>query len=526
MSEAARPGRGLGELVGLLESRDLLRSVLPGREPPARVRVSDLVYDSRRAAPGALFVAVPGERADGHDFAVQAVAAGAVAVIVERAVPGVAVPQLLVPAARPALALAAAWLHGFPSRRLGIVGITGTDGKTTTSFMVRAMLEACGLRTGLVGTVEAIVGGEPRGNPARATTPEAPELQAHLAAMVAAGDEWAVVESTSHGLAQERVGEVAYDVSVVTNVTHEHLEFHRTHEAYRAAKRRLFERLAVGPANPEKGHGKTGIVNLDDEWVSEFAEAARAAGARLLGYGMDPGADVALAGLEEGARRLRMQVRTRRWQAPLELRLAGRFNAHNALAALSVGEALGLEPAAMRAGLEGLAGVPGRMERIEAGQPFAVVVDYAHTPDSLAKVLEGLAPTAAAGGGGLIAVFGSAGERDVVKRPLMGRVAGERCRLVVVTDEDPRGEDREAILEAIAAGAEEAGRRRGHDLWLIADRAEAIAAAFEAARPGDVVLLAGKGHERSIEMADGARPWDEAAEARRALATLGYEAAP
>jgi UDP-N-acetylmuramoyl-L-alanyl-D-glutamate--2,6-diaminopimelate ligase len=471
-------------------------------------------------------VAAPGEHADGHDFAAQAVAAGAVAVIAERALPGVPVPQLLVPHARPALALAAAWLHDFPSHRLGIVGITGTDGKTTTCYLVRSMLEASGRQTGLLGTVEAVVGGVSRGNPARATTPEAPELQALLAGMVEAGDEWAVVESTSHGLAQERVSEVAYDVAVLTNVTHEHLEFHRTHQAYRQAKRRLFERLEVGPANPDKGRPKTGVVNLDDRWAEEFAEATRAAGARLIGYGSDDAAEVRATAIEEDARRLRVRVRTPRWEAPVELRLAGRFNVANALATVAVGEALELEPAAIRAGIEALEGVPGRMERIEAGQPFGVVVDYAHTPDSLAKVLEGLAPLAAAGGGGLIAVFGSAGERDRQKRPLMGRVAAERCRLVYLTDEDPRREDREQILEEIAAGAEAGGAHRGQELWLVPDRTAAIEAAFEAARDGDIVLLAGKGHEQTIETADGAVPWDEAGAARAALARLGYGGAP
>ncbi|HTS14117.1 MAG TPA: cyanophycin synthetase, partial [Candidatus Sulfotelmatobacter sp.] len=220
--------------------------------------------------------------------------------------------------------------------------------------------------------------------------------------------------------------------------------------------------------------------------------------------------------------RLELEVATPRWTGRLDLALAGRFNAWNALAAAAVGEALGLPPEAIRAGLEGVAGVPGRMERIDAGQPFAAFVDYAHTPEALAKVLDGLAPVAGAAGGGLVAVFGSAGERDVLKRPQMGRVAGERCRLVVVTDEDPRGESREAILEAIAEGAEAAGLRRGSELRLVPDRRAAIALAVEAARPGDALLFAGKGHEKTIEMADGDVPWDEAAEVRGALARLGW----
>ena len=513
----------LGELIRLLEGRGLLRSaLLPGGGGlAAALEIEEVTLDSRAARPASLFVAVPGSRLDGHDFVEQAVTAGAVAVIAERATPLLGVPQLLVPASRPALALAAAALHDFPSHRLGIVGVTGTDGKTTTGFMLRAVLQAAGWPTGLLGTIETVAGGAviARG---RQTTPEAPELQAALAAMLDAGDQFAVVESTSHGLAQERVGEVAYDIAVLTNLTHEHLEFHRTPEAYRAAKRRLFERLAVGEPNPEKGFGKWAVLNLDDPVAAEFGAAAEAAGARRLTYGTSSSADVRALRIEEDPAGLGLLVRTPRWEGSLRLQLAGRFNAHNALAAVAVGEALELPAEAVRGGLEGLAGVPGRMQRVDAGQPFTVVVDYAHTADSLAKVLDNLAPLAAAGGGGLICVFGSAGERDTLKRPMMGRVAAERCRLIVLTDEDPRGEDRLAILEQIAAGAEALGRRRGQDLLLVPDRQDAIAAAFEQARPSDVVVLCGKGHERTIETAERAIEWDEVAAARRALAGLGY----
>lgn len=522
MNEAASSTRPLGELIRELENRGLLRNLLPGQlRSPASVEISAVAYDSRAVRHGALFAALPGGRADGHDFVPQAVERGAAAVLAERATPRVDVPQLLVPHARAALALSAAWFNDFPSRRLGVVGVTGTDGKTTTSFLLRAMLEACGLPTGLLGTIEVVAGGRVIGG-GRQTTPEAPELQAALAAMLAAGDRFAVIESTSHGLAQERVGEVAYDVAVLTNVTHEHLEFHGTLEAYRAAKRRLFERLAVGAANPEKGWGKWAIVNIDDPVAQDFAAAARRAGAQVLSYGTSAAADVRATQIEESSKGLSLTVRTARYEAAVRLRLAGRFNAHNALAAAAVGEALQLPPERLAQGLESLAAVPGRMQRVEAGQPFTVVVDYAHTSESLAKVLDNLAPLAAAGGGGLIAVFGSAGERDTQKRPMMGRVAAERCRLLVLTDEDPRGEDREQILDEIARGAEQLGRRRGQDLLLIADRQQAIASALEQARPGDVVVLSGKGHERTIEMADGALPWDETAAARRALAELGY----
>lgn len=522
---AQRVERPLGGLIGVLEREGLLRSVLgQGPSGPAATPIGSVVLDSRAASRGSLFAALPGQHADGLDFASQAVAAGAVAILAERAAPGLAVPQILVHDARPALALAAAWFHDFPSAALGIVGITGTDGKTTTSYLVRAMLEASGYPTGLVGTIDVVAGGVSLGNDARATTPEAPDLQGYLARMVEAGDRFAVVESTSHGLAQHRLGSVAYDIAVLTNLTQEHLEFHGTLEAYRAAKRRLFEWLRVGSQNPEKGWGKHAVLNVDDPAAKDFAEAARGGGANVLTYGADPAALVRPTSVREDAGGLRIGVATPRWQGDVTIRLAGRFNVHNALAAVAVGEALDLDPGRIREGLASLERVPGRMQRIEQGQPFGVVVDYAHTADSLAKVLDNLAPLAAAGGGGLVVVFGSAGDRDRVKRPLMGRVAAERCRVVVITDEDPRSEDRQAILEEIAAGAEARGKRRGQDLLLIPDRREAIGRALALAAPGDVVLLAGKGHEKTIEMADGDVPWDEAGAAREALAQLGYSA--
>ncbi len=378
----------------------------------------------------------------------------------------------------------------------------------------------------MIGTAAIRIGGREEPNEAHATTPDAPHLQAALRAMAAAGDRAAVVESTSHGLALERVGSVAYDVAILTNVTHEHLEFHGSWEAYRDAKLSLFERLGTGRAAVEKPSDRawprTGIVNLDDPSAGLFVGVTQEAGARVLTYGTDPAADVRATRVEEDASGLRIAYTAPSGAGSLALRLSGRFNVHNALAVVALGEAVGLDPEAVREGLAGLSGVPGRMERVDAGQPFGVIVDYAHSPASLQAVLDLLAPVAAARGGGLIAVFGSAGERDTAKRPLMGKIAGERARLVVVTDEDPRDEDREAILEDIARGAEAAGKRRDHDLLLIADRRAAIAAALERARTGDIVLLAGKGHERSIIGPGGPAAWDERTEAEMALRELGF----
>jgi len=525
--------RPLAELIERLSAEDRLRgarrdSLAISPAALASVAIGGIAYDSREVGPGSLFVAIEGLHVDGHEFADAAIARGAVALLVERPL-DVAVPQLVVTATQPALGTTAAWWYGDPSQRIGVVGITGTDGKTTTSFLAVAALEAAGLPTGLVGTVATRIGGDQEDDDGHATTPEAPVLQAALRAMADAGDRVAVIETTSHGLALERVGGIAYDIAILTNLSHEHLEFHGTWERYRAAKLALFERLgpggAAGGASPRGqakagGWPKVGIVNLDDPSAGLFIAATQAAGARVLTYGTGLAADVRATSIEEDARGLRFEYIAPAGAGRLELRLAGRFNVHNALAVVALGEAIGLDRAALRAGLEGVAAVPGRMERIDEGQAFGVIVDYAHTPASLEAVLDLLLPIVSARDGGIIAVFGSAGERDTAKRPTMGRIAGERCRVVVVTDEDPRGEDREAILDDIARGAEEAGRRRGHDLLVIPDRRAAIAAAFEHARPADIVLLAGKGHERSIIGPDGASPWDESAVARELLRGL------
>jgi len=528
-----RPARDLGELTirylgegrlrgARLEGRPIATTGLAGRRVIAAV-----THDSRTVEPGGVFVAISGTRDDGHDHVPEAVARGAAAIVVERALPDLPVAQLVVDDARAALASAAAWWEGDPSHELVVVGITGTDGKTTTAYLAVAALEAAGRRTGMVGTISTRIGGTTEAHEEHATTPEAPTLQATLRAMVEAGDEVAVIETTSHGLALERVGSVAYDIAIFTNLSHEHLELHGSWEAYRDAKLSLFDRLRDAVAKPGRPRRPTAIVNLDDPTAGAFIGVARDAGAVVVTYGTEPAADLRATRVAEDAAGLHLTVQAGEGSGPgddVDLRLAGRFNVHNALAVMALGQALDLDPAAVRRGLASLEGVPGRMERVDAGQPFGVIVDFAHSPASLRTVLDLLAPGAAARGGEVIAVFGSAGERDTAKRPQMGRIAGERSRLVVVTDEDPRGEDRLAILDQIARGAEAAGRRRGHDLLLIADRRAAIEAAFEAARPGDVVLLAGKGHERAIAGPDGDQPWDERSVALAVLADMGYEA--
>lgn len=522
--------RPVAEFVARLAAAGRLRGVAgPAAADLSSVAVHGLAHDSRRVVPGGIFVAVPGGHVDGHDFAPAAVASGATVVVAERPLAEAGAPvTIFVDRSQRALAVAGAWWYGDPGADLGIIGVTGTDGKTTTAAMAAAALEAAGIRSGLISTALLKVGQVRADALAHVTTPEAPELQRALRAIRAAGDIAAVVEATSHGLALERVGEVPFDVAVFTNLSHEHLDFHGSFAAYRAAKRTLFERLGrpAGRPKPASLPGgrrwpRGGIVNADDPEASTFVAATREAGARLLTFGESPGVDLRATVVAEDEDGIRALVVTPRGQVELRLGVMGRFNVHNALAALAVGELLEIDQAAVLAGLAAFRGVRGRMERIERGQPFTVVVDYAHTPASLTAALDVLSPFVS-GDGGLVAVFGSAGERDIAKRPLQGRVAGERCRLVVLTDEDPRGEDRAAILEQIAAGAEAVGLRRGADLLLIPDREAAIREAFRRARSGDVVLLAGKGHEQSILYDGDELPWNERAVAERLLGDLGY----
>ncbi len=494
-------------------------------EGMAGTEVRGVTADSRAVVPGGLFIAIPGATADGHQFAADAVRAGAAALVVEHRIAGVTIPQIVVAHTRPVLAEAAAWWYGDPSRELRVIGITGTDGKTSTGLLAAAALTSSGIATGLVGTVATQIGGRRETNVEHATTPEAPALQLALRAMVQAGDQAAILETTSHALVMDRVRAVTYAVAIFTNLSHEHLELHGTFENYRAAKRRLFEGLAVdghapfgvGPAWP-----RVGIVNLDDPSASTFADATIEAGARLVTFGAEESADIRLVTVREERGGLGVDYSLAGSPRHVRLQLAGRFNAHNALAVVGLGWALDLDPGAVEAGLAGLAVVPGRMEHVARGQPFDVVIDYAHSPASLALVLDELGPVAAASGGGLIAVFGSAGERDVEKRSLMGRVAASRCRHIVVTDEDPRGEEPAAIVAQIAAAARSRAGPGLEGVAEIPDRRAAIEAAFQLARPGDVVVLAGKGHEASILYADGPRPWSERSAAEAALAALGW----
>ena len=491
---------------------------LADRLPECRVagdraaRVTGLAYDSRDVVAGDLFAALVGGYADGHGFADKAAAAGASALLVERELP-LSLPQLIVPDSRAALARVADALYRHPSGEIAVVGITGTDGKTTTSFLTDAVFGAAGRVTGMIGTVAVRIAGVEDRHALRQTTPESADVQRLLRAMIDAGAGWAILEATSHGLGMHRLDDVEFRVGAVTNITSEHLEFHGTVERYWRAKGTLFERVAAV--------GGAAVVNIDDPGARSVL--AYCDGARLLTTSIEGGdADLQATDVVCDGRGCRFTLRWRGESAAVALPMLGRFNVQNATCAVGIALATGIPLAEVTAALANAPSVPGRMALVDAGQPFAVVVDYAHTPASLAKVL-GLLRTLHPDGR-LIALFGSAGERDVEKRAVQGRVAAELADIVIVTSEDPRFEDPDAIIADIARGATDAGARVGERLHLVTDRRDAIRLAAELAQPGDCLLLAGKGHEGSIIWGGSKQPWDEEQVAREVLAELGGRA--
>jgi UDP-N-acetylmuramoyl-L-alanyl-D-glutamate--2,6-diaminopimelate ligase len=465
----------------------LLADVI-GADAPA-VEVTALAYDNRLVTPGTLFFCVPGFTRDGHDYADDAIARGAVALVVQRPL-GTAVPEILVDDVRAAMAPAAAALAGDPTARLTTVGITGTNGKTTSAFLVRSLLEAGGRRAGLLGTVTAIVGGEQHA--VARTTPEAIDLQRTFADMLAAGDDAVVMEVSSHALALHRADAIHWSAAVFTNLTQDHLDFHADMEDYFLAKRRLFE------AGPELA-----VVNVDDPYGARLARDFP----RAIRIGLDAqDAQVRATAIEGDASGSSFAVHG----LALRTTLPGRFNVLNALGAVVVARELGVDDASIARGLAAAERVPGRFEPVDEGQPFAVFVDYSHKPDALEAVLgtaRGLTR------GRLIVVFGAGGDRDRGKRPLMGRAAAEHADVAIITSDNPRSEDPEAIMAEIADGA---GERAG--IERVVDRQAAIERAIALAAAGDVVVVAGKGHERYQEFEDGRTvPFDDVAVAREAL---------
>jgi UDP-N-acetylmuramoyl-L-alanyl-D-glutamate--2,6-diaminopimelate ligase len=458
---------------------------------PDPVEVRDLAYDARRVTAGAAFFAVRGATADGHDFAAQAVENGAAVLVVERAVEP-EVPQLVVVDSRAAMATAADVFFGEPTRELEVAGVTGTNGKTTTAFLLYAILAAAGRRPGLLGTVESRVGGESR--PVVRTTPEAIDLQRTFREMLDAGDRSVALEASSHAAVLHRLDRVRFDALVFTNLTQDHLDFHDTMEEYFQAKRKLFTGAAPPPA----------AVNVGDAWGRQLAEElADVNRAPLVTFGLADDAEIRPEHLVlDGA-----GARFTAGGIELETSLRGRFNVENVLGAVAAGILLDLDEEAIAAGVKALEGVPGRFEAVDEGQPFTVIVDYAHTPDSLDNVLRTAREIAA---GRVLAVFGAGGDRDRGKRPLMGKIAADLADVVVVTSDNPRSEQPVAIIEDILQGA-------GTNVEIDPDRGSAIARAIELAEPGDVVVIAGKGHEQGQEIAGEKHPFDDRLVAREAL---------
>ncbi len=482
--------------------------------PALPPRVGAVRHDSRLVEPGDLFVCLRGERSDGHDHAEQATRSGAAAIVAEggrgEALLETGAAVVEVPDGRAALSAIAAAHEGHPARRLTVVGVTGTDGKSTTAFFSLAALEGAGLSCGLLSTVESRVGGDARPPLSRLTTPEAPDVQRLLAEMVEAGCTHAVVEASSHGLEQHRLDGAGFDVGVITTLGVDHLDFHGTREAYHRAKARLFEALPPGG---------WAVLNADEPEAAAYLAASTEA--RPVRYALEggpgaAGASVRAEGIEWGRRGTRFRLAPGGGGARIEARapLPGRANLQNAVAALSVAHALDLDAVRAASGLARAPGVPGRMELV-ADSPVEVIVDYAHTEAGLRQLLATLRAGAARR---LIVVFGCAGERARERRAGMGRAAAELADYAVLTEEDPRSEEPAAILEAIASAMREAGGVEGASFELVPDRREAIARALDLARPGDAVVLAGKGHERTIERSDGAHPWDERAVAAELVA--------
>ena len=473
----------------------LIRALAPGDVIGGRpVEILDLAYDTRRVGGGALFFCVPGATRDGHDLAGDAVAAGASALVVERPV-AADVPQLVVESVRAAMAVAADTFFGSPTERLTVAGVTGTNGKSTTTYLLRSILQAEGRAAGLVGTVEWIVGGEPRDAPH--TTPEAIDLQRLFREMLDAGDDAVAVEASSHGSHYRRLDRVRFDALVFTNLTQEHLDLHGDMEEYFQAKRRLFTGVTAPPA----------AVNIGDPYGRRLAdELAAGHRAPLVTFGLRPEAEVRADRLEVGPHGSTFTA------AGIEIatRLPGVFNVENVLGAVAAALLLDVDEDAIAAGIAAVAGVAGRFEAVDEGQGFAVVVDYSHKPDALEAVLRA---ARALGDGRLTVVFGAGGDRDRTKRPEMGRVARQLADSVIVTSDNPRSEDPLAIIGEVLQGA-------GTDVEVDPDRRSAIETAIGRAEKGDVVVIAGKGHEQGQEIAGIVYPFDDREVARAALRGL------
>ena len=514
--------------------------------------ITGISIDSRAVQPGHLFVAMQGASADGHDYIPKAIENGAVAVVGERELGALPVPYIRLDNPRRALTWIAAAFYNWPGRKLTVVGVTGTDGKTTTTNLIYRVLLAAGIKAGMISTVNALIGDEVLDTGFHVTTPDAHDVQGYLARMVDAGLTHVVLETTSHGWAQYRVDACEFDIGVVTNITHEHMDEHGTYENYRAAKARLFSSLEITSEKPQ-GNPRLAVINRDDLKSFDFLNGFIRV--RKLNYGLSDQADIRAVDIEYSSSGIHFTARSRDFRVPVSSKLVGAFNVSNCLAALTATVyGLKIQPEIAAQGIASLEGIPGRMERIAMGQDFTAIVDFAHTPNALKVSLEAAremltpsrpppnptmsardaSPTvnlsdlgevpaegrAEGAGGRVIAVFGSAGLRDKAKRRMMAEISAELADLTVLTAEDPRTESLEGILEEMAAGARSRGGVEGETFWRVPDRGEAIRFALRLARAGDIVLSCGKGHEQSMCFGKTEYLWDDRTAMRAALAEL------
>ncbi|MBW7473653.1 UDP-N-acetylmuramoyl-L-alanyl-D-glutamate--2,6-diaminopimelate ligase [Paenibacillus oenotherae] len=471
--------------------------------------INNIQIDSRKVAPGDLFLCLPGHTVDGHDFAPQAVEQGAAALVTERRLE-LAVPQLIVKDSRLAMAVISDYFFGQPSRKLKLIGVTGTNGKTTVTYLLERILTDAGFKPGVIGTIETRYASTTV--PMSGTTPEALHLQRYLADMAAAGTDYCAMEVSSHALEQGRTKGCRYRTAIFTNLTQDHLDYHGTMERYAAAKELLFSRL--GNTYSESPNERSyAVLNGDDPASAAFAAATSA---EVITYGVDQAADVRATDIRITAGGTFFRVETFRGNMDLTLRMAGKFNVYNALAAISAGLIEGLSLERMKQSLEALPGVPGRVEAVHGGQPFAVIVDYAHTPDGLENVLRAVKEFAA---GRVICVFGCGGDRDRTKRPIMGQIAVRYADYAIVTSDNPRTEDPLRILADIEEGLVQAGVSQAK-YQLLADRRTAIQKAVEMASPDDVVLIAGKGHETYQIIGSVTTDFDDREVAKEAIRSL------
>jgi UDP-N-acetylmuramoyl-L-alanyl-D-glutamate--2,6-diaminopimelate ligase len=489
------------------------------------ILINGISIDSRVVKPGHLFVAMKGGTVDGHDYIQKAIDNGAVAVVVDRDVEQVAnLPYIRLENPRRALTWIAGAFYDWPGRRLTVIGVTGTDGKTTTTNLIYQILLAAKIKAGMISTVNAVIGDEVLDTGFHVTTPDAHDVQRYLAKIAESGLTHAVLETTSHGWSQHRVDACEFDVGVVTNITHEHMNEHGSYENYRAAKARLFSSLEITNKKAQ-GNPRLGIINRDD--AKSFDYLNNVIKVNKVNYGLGEDSDVRAANVEYSPSGIHFIARSRDFEVNVTSKLVGAFNVSNCLAALTTAVyGLNIEPEVAARGIASLEGIPGRMERIDMGQDFTTIVDFAHTPNALKSALEAvrpmLSPLPRGEGAGMrarvIAVFGSAGLRDKEKRRMMAETSAELADLTVLTAEDPRTESLDGILEEMAAGARSKGGREGETFWRVSDRGEAIRFALKLARPGDIVLSCGKGHEQSMCFGVTEYLWDDRIAMRAALA--------